>query len=297
MKGNFKNPPLGKMVNVGGNSMHVFSEGQGDKTLVFMSGHGTACPTLDFKPLWSLLTDKYKIAVVEKFGYGWSDITKIPRDLDTMLANTREALNLAEIIPPYVLVPHSLSGLEAVYWAQKYPQEVTAIIGLDPSVPDFADVMKVSPFVRCVMGVMSKLARSGMNDKSAVKAIRDRFPSASYDSPSLTDSDRAAFVELFRRCTLVTSDMLQEMKDMEGNVKMIRSFPLPSNTPVYFFSSNFKEVTKQGHKPEDFLNFHKDFVSNFKTSKHTALDCGHYVHSHEPEKIADEMKIFISDIV
>jgi len=51
MKGKFKNPPLGKMVNVGGDSMHVYFDGQGDKTLVFMSGHGTACPTLDFKPL------------------------------------------------------------------------------------------------------------------------------------------------------------------------------------------------------------------------------------------------------
>ena len=296
MKGNFKNLPLGKMVNVDGNNMHIFSEGQGDKTLVFMSGHSTACPTLDFKPLWSLLTDKYKIAVVEKFGYGWSDITKTPRDLDTVLANTREALNLAGIMPPYVLVPHSLSGLEAVYWAQKHPQEVTAIIWLDPSVPDVADVMKVSPLVRYVMGIMSKLARSGMNDKSAVKAIRDRFPSASYDSPSLTDSDKAAFVELFKRCTLVTSDMLQEMKDMEGNIKMIRSLPLPSNTPVYFFSSNFKEVAKQGRKPEEFLNFHKKFVSNFKTSKHTALDCGHYVHSSKPEKIANEIGVFLGEI-
>jgi len=243
------------------------------------------------------LTDNYKIAVVEKFGYGWSDITKIPRDLDTMLANTREALKLAGIIPPYVLVPHSFSGLEAVYWAQKYPQEVTAIIGLDPSVPDFADVMKVSPFIRCVMGVMSRLARLGMNETSAVKAIREKFPSDSYDSPSLTDNDRAAFVELFQRCTLVTSDMLQEMKDMEGNVKMIRSLPLPSNVPVYFFSSNFKEVTKQGRKPEDFLNFHKSFLSNFKISKHTVLDCGHYVHSHEPENIAAKMKIFLDGIV
>ena len=32
---------------------------------------------------------------------------------------------------PYVLCPHSMSGLEAVLWAQKYPDKVEAIVGLD----------------------------------------------------------------------------------------------------------------------------------------------------------------------
>ena len=41
------------------------------------------------------------------------------------------ALDKAGIQDPYVLCPHSLSGLEALYWAQKYPDEVEAIVGLD----------------------------------------------------------------------------------------------------------------------------------------------------------------------
>lgn len=32
---------------------------------------GTCSPILDFKSLYSLLSDEYKIAVVEKFGYGF----------------------------------------------------------------------------------------------------------------------------------------------------------------------------------------------------------------------------------
>ena len=36
---------------------------------------------------------------------------------------------------PYILVPHSLSGLEAIRWKQKYPDEVKAIIGLDMATP------------------------------------------------------------------------------------------------------------------------------------------------------------------
>ncbi len=68
--------PLGKMVEVGGHSMSVYTEGKGDTTLVFMSGGGTCSPILDFKSLYSLLIDQYKIAVVEKFGYGFSDVVE-----------------------------------------------------------------------------------------------------------------------------------------------------------------------------------------------------------------------------
>lgn len=101
-----------------------------------MSGGGTSSPVLDFKALYSRLSDQYKIAVVEKAGYGFSATAKVPRDIDTMLEETRAALTLAGESPPYVLFPHSMSGIEALYWAQMYPNEVEAIIGLDPAIPE-----------------------------------------------------------------------------------------------------------------------------------------------------------------
>jgi len=36
-----------------------------------------------------------------------------------MLEETRRALELSGEKGPYVLLPHSMSGLEAIYWAQK----------------------------------------------------------------------------------------------------------------------------------------------------------------------------------
>ena len=137
MRNELEKPAPGKLVNVNGCNMHVFSDGQGDKTFVFMSGCGTACPFLDFKPLWSLLSADHRIAVVDKAGYGWSEHTNKSRDINTLVSDNREALKLAGIEPPYFLVPHSLSGFEAIYWAQNHPEEIKAIIGLDPRVPTY----------------------------------------------------------------------------------------------------------------------------------------------------------------
>lgn len=56
------------MVEVKGHDLHVYTEGEGDITIVFLSGAGTSARVLDVKPLWSKLSTKYRIAVVERLG-------------------------------------------------------------------------------------------------------------------------------------------------------------------------------------------------------------------------------------
>ena len=62
--------PNGQMVDLGDYSVHVYSEGDANAapTLVFMSGSATVAPVYDFEAIYSLLTDEYRIAVVEKAG-------------------------------------------------------------------------------------------------------------------------------------------------------------------------------------------------------------------------------------
>jgi hypothetical protein len=70
---NKKIVPNGNLVNVNNHRLHIYSEGKisNKPTLVFMAGGGTAAPVYDFKPLYSLLSDKYRIAVIEKICYGY----------------------------------------------------------------------------------------------------------------------------------------------------------------------------------------------------------------------------------
>ncbi len=103
--------PMGKMVEVNGNMMSIYVEGEGPKNLIFMSGGGTCSPILDFKSLYSLLSDDYKIVVVERFGYGFSDVVYEKRDIETILLETRMAIEKAGIKGPYILCPHSMSGI------------------------------------------------------------------------------------------------------------------------------------------------------------------------------------------
>ena len=141
--------------------------------LVFMSGGGTCSPILDFKSLYSLLSDTYQIAVVEKLGYGFSDVADQSRDIDSILEDTRAALTAAGLSAPYILCPHSMSGLEALYWAQKYPDEVSAIVGLAMAVPGYYDSMSINIPLMRIAGRAANIGITrfipGISDSDAVK--------------------------------------------------------------------------------------------------------------------------------
>ena len=80
------------MVAVNGYKISVFVKGQGSQTLVFLSGAGTASPILDFKDVYDGFSKEYKIVVVERAGYGYSEDTSTSSDVSVILSETRQYL-------------------------------------------------------------------------------------------------------------------------------------------------------------------------------------------------------------
>lgn len=140
--------PPGQLYSVNGHSMHLYTTGANPSapTIVLLSGSGTAAPVYDFKVLHTSLSPHFHVAVVERSGYGYSSISGAGRQVATVLEETRALLTLAGESGPYILMPHSIGGVEALYWAQTYPEEVLGIVGLDMTVPQAAGNIPVVPF-------------------------------------------------------------------------------------------------------------------------------------------------------
>lgn len=275
--------PNGEMVEVNGHRIHVYTEGKGDITLVFMSGGGTSSPTLDFKSLFSLLSDDYRIVVVEKAGYGFSDVVDIDRDIDNVLSETREALSKAKISGPYILCPHSMSGIEALYWAQKYPDEVTAIIGLDMAVPESYEEYNIN-------GPIIKLSAFAANI-GITRWIPSISESDAIKHGTLTEKEKELYKVIFYRRT-ATKTMLNEVQEIKKSASKVKKNGVP-DVPILMFSSNGQGT---GWDEEVWKNFQENYVENIEDGKIINLDCSHYVHDIEYEKIADETKKFIKSL-
>ncbi len=277
----------GKIVEVNNHNISVYISGNSnsDTTLVFMSGAGTCSPTLDFKTLYSLFENDYQIAVVEKAGYGFSDISDIDRDIDTILFETRESLNKAGIKNnKYILFPHSMSGIEAFYWANKYPDEIKGIVGLDPAVPKAYKNMKINNtlFTLAKFGADIGLTRfipSIVNSSSAIK------------DGNLTDEEKELYRVIFYRRTETTS-MLNEVKSIKANAKKLESIDT-TNIPMLFFASNGEGT---GYAKEEWRKFIVDYINSKQNGEYKILECSHYVHNIEYQKIYDESMKFIKKL-
>lgn len=276
--------PLGDLVEIDGHNMSVYSEGAGEKTLVFMSGGGTCSPILDFKSLYSLLSDNYKIVVVEKFGYGFSDVVNEPRDIDTILNQTRFALQSAGHNGPYILCPHSMSGIEALYWAQQYPDEVEAIIGLDMAVPQYYDIMKISV---PVMRIGQYAASLGIT-----RLIPSISESDAIKHGTLTDEEKAIYRAVFYSRT-ATATMIEEAKSIKENAAVVKLNDVPS-VPMLLFISDGSGGT--GFDMETWRQIPKDYLSMAQNGKFIELDCPHYIHDYEYERISKEIKLFLDTV-
>lgn len=274
--------PLGEMVTIDGKQMSVYTEGTGDETIVFMSGGGTSSPILDFKSLYSLLSDKYKIIVVEKFGYGFSDVVDRPRDIDTILEDTREALLLAGHKGPYILAPHSMSGIEALYWANKYPQEVKAIIGLDMALPKAYESLKFSVPMLKLGSIAASLG--------ITRIIPDLSQSEAIKFGTLTEQEKEIYRAVFFRRT-GTKTMINELKSIKDNAKRLEVYKFES-TPTLLFQSNGEQT---GFDKDSWSNIQKEFA-NINKSKQIILDAPHYIHNHAYKYISEEIEKFIESI-
>jgi len=273
--------PLGQIVEVDGHDMSVYIEGTGDTTLVFTSGGGTCSPILDFKSLYSLLRDEYKIVVVEKFGYGFSDIVDKSREIDSILEDTRTALANAGLTAPYVLCPHSMSGLEALYWVQKYPDEVSAIIGLDMAVPKYYDNMNINiPLMRVASAAASiGVTRfiPGISDSDAVKY------------GTLSDEEKEIYKAVFYSRT-ATITMINEAKYVKENAEKVNDMGVPQ-LPILLFISDGSGGT--GFDKETWRKIPIECISQVANGKYVELACPHYVHNYEYNLISENIKAFL----
>lgn len=286
---NYKN-----IVKVNGHGMNVFITGSGADTLVFLAGAAVTSPVLEYKPLYDELKNTFKIVIPEKLGYGFSDSdTESPRDVDTMVNQTREALLNAGIKPPYILVPHSYSGTEAVYWANTYPSEIKAILGLDMVTPRFALAQAEElpeDKKRAMVERNEKLYRKISGSRFWQKLLRKQTVEATgvLKCGALDDEEKKLYCELFYK-NLCNSEISAEQLAATSNA-VTSNETGKLKIPAHMFISNMKTPMKKTTWKAENEAFAKENGIVAETAS------SHFCYVQETEKIAGVWRKFIKSL-
>lgn len=272
--------PNGKIVKVDNDDFHVYIQGiKNEKpTIVVMSGSAIPSPVYSYKKLCDKFSDDFRIIVPEKFGYGYSNITNTKRDTETILEQTRKALSLAGEKPPYILMPHSMSGIEAQLWAHKYPDEVVSIIGLDMALPYHYERMNVSARLNQILSLFIRnlgLQRLSFLQKAA----------GIYDKPFLSSEEWKQEKFLIAKMTL-NKNIAQESTTILDDAMRVKNNDA-LNIPMLLFVSDGKV---QKHWIEDY----KKYISQEQNAELVELGCGHMLHNYCADIIAAKTKSWLS---
>ena len=269
--------PMGQMVSVNGHDMSVFVKGNGPQTLVFLSGAGTASPILDFKDLYDGLSKQYKIVVVERAGYGYSEDTSKSRDVSEVLSETRQALAKAQVSGPYIILSHSMASLETLLWQEKYPSEIKAIIGLDWALPESYAHLKMHPQIL-------RMARLG----SQLGLLR-YIPSRLYvPNENLSSSDRRLYQRIAYR-QILSQAMLNESLSVKGNAKKVDA-KIDSQIPTLLLVSNGEGTS---FSQEEWRHYATRFAKDQKNIELTFYDAPHYLYHYQTKEVVAKIEDFI----
>lgn len=127
--------------DVDGKRMAAYIAGEGEHTIVLLRGLYDPCPTITLRPLADDLAKNNRVIILDYLGSGFSDDTERERTADRFVDEIHTALVSLGETGPYILAAHQLSGLYVQLYAEQYPDEVEAIIGLDSSVAAQPDEM------------------------------------------------------------------------------------------------------------------------------------------------------------
>ncbi|NIP82175.1 MAG: alpha/beta fold hydrolase, partial [Gemmatimonadetes bacterium] len=78
------------------------------------------------------LAGRTRVVVYDRAGYGASEPGPLPRHAAREADELRALLEAASVDGPYVLVGHSLGGLNAQVFAARYRDDVAGLVLLDP---------------------------------------------------------------------------------------------------------------------------------------------------------------------
>lgn len=97
-----KYSPVGKMVDVNNHKINVYSKGKGNVIVAFSSGQTTPSTYADMYSLYNEISKYSKVAVYDRPGHGWSEITDVPRDTDSLVNEMHTALIRSGQKSPYI---------------------------------------------------------------------------------------------------------------------------------------------------------------------------------------------------
>ena len=122
--------PADGLVDIGTHRLYIHCTGDGSPVVVLDVGLGESYD--NWQPIVEQLALDTMVCVYDRAGYGASQPGPLPRHSRQVAEELMSLLENAGVPAPYLLVGHSLGGLNVQVFADLYPEAVMGAVLLDP---------------------------------------------------------------------------------------------------------------------------------------------------------------------
>jgi len=267
--------PPGRLLMVHGHHMHLNSQGRGSPTVVMDSGVGFHSP--DWHRIQQKLSEVTRVCTYDRLGYGWSDSALGSRTAFDAAYELHELLVKGGENAPYILVGHGYGALTMQFFASLYPEEVKALVLLDPLHEEMIPLLPRSrDLVTDRFWDMTNLffSKAGLHRWASRRVVEKNFSDLPLPVRSVFQAhySRPQTLETAYYENLQLIESLRLMQD----VRDIRA-------PIFVLSSGRSSFLERGGSEEVYdqiLQIHR------KMGKHKLMeDSGHFIHHDQPDLV------------
>jgi pimeloyl-ACP methyl ester carboxylesterase len=300
--------PPGEMVEVNGHQIHVMHQENenAEHTLVFLHSNKTIDDSIVLQPLFEELSD-YNIVYIDRSGVGFSEDYDADKDIDSMLEETRSALKAVDDGDSYILVATKSAGIEAIYWAETYPEEVEAIVGLEMYLPEQYSELEDDEYCGIGNKLLKSLVKIGIN-----RYAKDIYPSHDF---SLYSEKQMQIRNVLTSNKLYTQGMYNEDAMVVKNAKKVAENGWPEDVKMYLIYANpfmdpylhenddmlelYNQVAEQGEEYDcvtSYNDYYRNYLTDFENVTMKEISGPERLATYNPEGLAEEIHTYIQEL-
>jgi pimeloyl-ACP methyl ester carboxylesterase len=284
----------------GGRKLNIRCVGAGSPVVVLTAGGGDQ--SLTWRSLQSRLAEGGTVCAWDRAGFGFSDPSPFPQDVDHRTDDLERVLSGAGLKPPFILVGHSLGSFETLMYAFRHRARVAGIVLIDPSAPD-QDVRlkRAAPFFYKLIdgfqqGAMAGLQacidgaaeRGRVSNPDCVTVLPKEYPIELREVMQQRDAQTAA-----KRSQL---SLFQSMFSGVDSRQLRAAWRNLGDIPVTVLSAGLPPpIPLEGKAKEDvplmqaeWWKMHDEIVQiSSRGTRRTVSDASHYIYLDQPGIVLD----------
>jgi len=267
---------MDRLADIGTHSLHIRCTGTGSPVVVIDTGVGdTSERWQSFQAQVAQIT---RVCTYDRAGYGSSEPGPLPRHSQRAADELKQLLENAGVKGPYLLVGHSLGGLNMQVFASRYPDLVAGLLLLDPAPLPFITGQAFPELYRMLEQQAAELQQVAEAARQSTDAEAQAQAQADY-------------------LEAVASEHAALIAESAAQVAAIESF---GDIPLVVIGSG-KPNPAFGATAEEFQRFwieHNRELATRSTDGTFVLaqESGHYLHEHAPDVVLDAIRQMVERV-